>query len=456
MRALRLAALAGIAAVSFAQLRAGAAKRTITPDLLQGPVYLAGFGHNRVATAVHDDLWARCLSLSANTTLVVCGIDSIGLFLEDVQKIRDTVSERLARPVNLVIAALHDHEAPDTMGLWGPSPAVSGINEAYNLFVIDRTAEAALEAVRSEQKAKLKLARVQNAELDSFINDDRPPVVHDSELVILSAVDAGGKTIGTLINWANHPETLGSKNTRITADYPNYFYTELERRLGGVAVLVNGAVGGMQSPLGAKITDPKTGRPAEEESFRKAEILGTRVAALAAAAARSAEFAAVDKIEFREQAVDVPVTNKLFLTAYKVGIFKRRRPMTEAGTISTRTGLFRLSAGGDPLLEAALMPAELYPELSVGGTQRYYGADFPDAPIEPAVKKILTAPYRMLIGLADDEIGYLIPKAEWDEQPPYLEDAKKAWYGEISSPGPDAASRVIAAFQELADEAEEQ
>jgi hypothetical protein len=56
----------------------------------------------------------------------------------------------------------------------------------------------------------------------------------------------------------------------------------------------------------------------------------------------------------------------------------------------------------------------------------------------------------MLIGLADDEIGYIIPKAEWDEKPPYLQNAKKAWYGEENSVGPDAAARIAAAIQELA------
>ena len=55
----------------------------------------------------------------------------------------------------------------------------------------------------------------------------------------------------------------------------------------------------------------------------------------------------------------------------------------------------------------------------------------------------------MLIGLADDEIGYIIPKAEWDEKAPYLNNAAKRWYGEVNSVGPEAASRIAAALQEL-------
>ena len=28
--------------------------------------------------------------------------------------------------------------------------------------------------------------------------------------------------------------------------------------------------------------------------------------------------------------------------------------------------------------------------------------------------------YKFVFGLANDEIGYIIPKSEWDEVPPYL------------------------------------
>ena len=44
------------------------------------------------------------------------------------------------------------------------------------------------------------------------------------------------------------------------------------------------------------------------------------------------------------------------------------------------------------------------------------GADFPDAPVEPAIYKQLKGPHRMIIGLANDEIGYIIPKRQWDEK----------------------------------------
>src|SRR6516164_7446550 len=75
-----------------AQLRAGVARTVITPDVHKNKVYLAGFGHNRVASAVHDDLYVRCLALEAGgQTVVLCSADVIGLFYDDVRKVREQV-----------------------------------------------------------------------------------------------------------------------------------------------------------------------------------------------------------------------------------------------------------------------------------------------------------------------------------------------------------------------------
>ena len=430
----------------FGEFRAGAAKRVVTPEWKAGArVYLAGFGNNRAATGVHDDLYARCLALSASgKPVVLCGVDSVGLFLEDVQKIRARVAG-----ADVIVAATHDHEAPDTMGLWGPAPGVSGLDEQYNQFVIERVAEAAAEAVRGLRPARLKLARLQTGELEGFIHDNRPPVVHDSELVVLTATDRAGQPIGTVVNWANHPETLGSGNTQITADYPAHFYTRLEERLGGVAVLLNGAVGGMQSPLGAKVTDPATGQPAPDNSFRKAELIGIRIAELAAEAVGKTKAVRIGELAYVEQSLRIPVSNALYLMADKAGVFKGRKPMLADASISTVVGYLRLGPRSKPVLEAALAPGELYPELSVGGVERYTGADFPEAALEPALKKLMRAPYRMLVGLANDEIGYNIPKAEWDEKEPWLQNAARRWYGEVNSVGPEAAPVVVGALRAL-------
>ncbi len=363
--------------LALAELKAGAAQRTITPDLdKHGPVYMAGFGHNRRATSIHDDLSARCLALQPGANpLVMCGVDSIGLFWDDVQKIRAAVKRKFPK-ADVIIAALHDHQAPDTMGLWGPTASQTGINEEYVTFLIQRTCEAAIDAVEHMEPATLKLAKVHDPELDTFIHDNRPPDVHDSEVILISVSSRGGKPIGTLLNWANHPETLGSKNTAITADYSRFLRARLEQLLGGTAVFVNGALGGMQSPLGARFEN------IPDNSFEKAEHIGKRVAEIAAEAVRTARPQRLTRHEFHERMVSIPVANKGFEQAAQADLYHGRKP-TVAGHSTVPLGMIRLLNGPTPLLEIALIPGELYPELSVGGVQKYEGADSPDAAIEP-------------------------------------------------------------------------
>src|SRR5205814_1663385 len=84
-----------------------------------------------------------------------------------------------------------------------------------------------------------------------------------------------------------------------------------------------------------------------------------------------------------------------------------------------------------------------YPELVLSKVQDPPdpGADFPQAPIEPGIYAQLRGPHRMLIGLANDEIGYILPKRQWDEQPPYCYGRKGPQYGEGNSLGPETAPR---------------
>jgi hypothetical protein len=430
---------------AVAGVRAGAAQAVITPDLTaHGPVYLAGFGNNRVATGVHDDLFARCLALNAGArTLIVCGVDTIGLFLDDVDKIRAIVARSVPN-ADVVIASSHVHQGPDAMGLWGPL-GKTGINEAYMTFLVSRTADCAIRSHHAMKPAKLVFAKTHPEELDTFIHDSRPPVQHDAELLAIRAVDAKGATIATLINWANHPEALASKNTLVTSDYVASVRTSVEAKLGGIAVFANGAIGGMQSPLGAKVPGDLN-----DGTFEKAEYIGRRVGEIAVAAVEKGATIAIHAIEYKDQRISVALANKGFAQAMALNLYSGRKPLNADGSTGSIVGLIRfIGANRAPVLECALVPGELYPELSVGGVERFSGADFPDAPIEKPIKSMMTAPYRMLFGLANDEIGYIIPKAEWDDREPWLNGAAKRWYGEVNSVGPETASTIANAIERL-------
>jgi hypothetical protein len=435
------------------QIRAGAARTEITPDLRKhGPVYMAGFDNNRIATGIHDPLYARCLALSAaGQTLVLCGVDSIGLFADDVEQVRADVKKRLATQkksaagsVNVVVAATHDHQAPDTMGLWGPAEGQSGINEAYNTYVVERVAQAAADAVRHLKPAIVIMGQAHPSDLDTLVHDDRPPEVHDAGVIVLRATTVKGDTIGTLVNWANHPETLGSRNTLITADYPQFLCSQIEQQLDRGERLALGA-GVLARRSGCETCRGHQATRAQQLSRRAhREARGPR---LRRPRFHNGHTMNADRIEFQETRIEVPISNPGFQLAAKADLYKGRKKMTPGGASTTPVGVVRLFAHGKPFLEIALVPGELYPELSVGGVERYSGADFPDAPIETPIKQLMTADFKMLVGLADDEIGYIIPKAEWDEKEPWLNGAPKAWYGEVNSVGPEAAPLIVSALE---------
>ena len=465
--------LASDSSLSGAGLRAGAAKAIITPDLKTAKVYLAGFDNNRTATGVHDDLYVRCLALAIeNQHVVMCAADLIGLFYDDVLKIRARVAAQTPQVTHLIVASTHDHEGPDTMGLWGPTPLESGINDGYMTWLQDRIAATATQAARSLEPARLKLARDDHPLLAMLQDDSRPPYVKDPYLFVMQLASvSNGHAIGTLVNWSDHPETLGGKNTRITADYPHWLCRYIEANLGGIAVFMDGSIGGLLSTLGQSVAlqDPETGEVAKDNTWRKAELFGNTVGQLAVRALRAGENLEVDSMTVHKAVIFAPLHNDRFRAGGAAGIYKGRKPLYTNGRIDrsvakkefpgfgmlnyttgkdlqTEVNYLTLQNRGQTVAEIVTVPGEIYPELINGGITRYPGADFPDAPFEPVIREHLKSKYQFVFGLANDEIGYIIPKAEWDEQLPWLANSKRPWYGEINSAGPDVAGAVTHAL----------
>ncbi len=106
-------------------------------------------------------------------------------------------------------------------------------------------------------------------------------------------------------------------------------------------------------------------------------------------------------------------------------------------------------------LEVAAIPGELYPELVYGKFQDPVdpGADFPDAPLETPIKQILAGKKIMILGLANDEVGYIVPKRQWDVEPPFCYGRTSSQYGEVNSVGPDTARHLMEALADRVNEA---
>jgi hypothetical protein len=427
----------------------GFAKRTITPAVGATPVYLAGFGHDRRASGVHDDLWARAVAVSdGRRKVAIVAVDLIGLFHDDVLKAREELARSVPGAV-LIVASTHDHEGPDTQGLWGKGRFSSGVDSAYMERVRRTIVEAAREALGRLVPGRLVLGRTRTPGL---IEDGRLPRVIDDTLVVLQVVGEDGATLGTVVDWSSHPEALGRGNTLVTSDYPHYLRARVEQRLGGTCVFLAGSIGGLMTPLGVKLSG-RDGTPMPPESFAHAQAVGERAAEAALEALATGRPSVSSALEHRSATVFVPLENRLFRLAAFLGVvdrglFSAGRPATTVfgEDVQTEVGYLRI---GD--LEALLVPGEIYPELVVGGIQdpQDPGADFQGAPRERPLFSLLSSEYRMVIGLANDAIGYLIPRSEWDAKPPFAYGRSEAQYGEVNSCGPSAAGRLDEAFARM-------
>jgi hypothetical protein len=447
--AVALPAAAGEFTVGF-----GAAD--VTPEVGKKPVYLAGFGTNRKATKVHDPIMARAVVLAdGDERIALVSVDVIGLFLPTVERVR----AKLTGFKYVLVSATHNHDGPDTMGLWGASPVQNGIDPDY-LKTVEAGCVAAVKAADTGRVPAV--ARIGSARDADLVNDKRLPVVKHDELVALHFRDPKTeKPVGVLVQWNCHPETLGSKNTEVSADFIRSVVKSLSESQKCPVAYFSGTVGGMMTTLGLPVKDEK-GNDLADGTFEKAERYGQLLAKLAGKALDGAAPVTLTPFTVRTRELLVPVDNPVYRLAWSLGVLDRTmyrwdgnptpktfevsKDLNKPPAVRTELGYLKLGT-----LEVAAIPGEIYPELVLGKVENPAdpGADFPDAPAEPAIYDQLKSKHRMVIGLANDELGYFIPKRQWDEKPPFCYGLKKAQYGEMNSVGPEAAPVICGTFKGL-------
>lgn len=364
-------------------LWAGAAREDITPSKR---VYLAGFGPNRASRGVHDPLYARALVLKkGEVTIGLVALDLLGLWGDDVGRIKRGVKKILGN--RLVVASIHDHSAPDVIGAWGPSllglgllPYRSGVDREYLRLLRRKVVSSLWAAHRNLREARLKFAST-TVEGVSVNIRDRSRL--DKELVALQLEEAsGGRAIATLINYACHAEVLWSDNPLITADFPGYLCRKVEEELGGTALFFNAALGGMVTANVAR--DPK-GK--ELHTFAEAERIGHTLARVVVEALRSSEPSPDPGLSWRSAEIYIPWENWRYRWARRFGILKRK---LYDGRLRTEVAVVGIGKG-----QMVTVPGEALPNLGW------------------ELKKAMGGQYKFILGLAGDELGYILDEQDF-------------------------------------------
>ena len=220
---------------------------------------LLGGGANtpRFYDHVADPVGARATVVSnGRQTVAVEVVDQEGLFNVYQQRIRAKVRADGYRLSNIFISATHDESAPDSLGLGGVSQTTSGVDNYWVSYLVDQSARAIERAYRARRAATIRYTEVlEPANVRQCWSSY--PFVDDQHIPVLQAVDSRGRTIVTLASVSQHDETLGfnegtptldAQNRWVSSDWINFFRGSLERRLGGVAIEMAGAVGSVESP----------------------------------------------------------------------------------------------------------------------------------------------------------------------------------------------------------------
>lgn len=509
-------------------LEAGAARRAIGPDLTNADMleidvnmngeldesdgdtfrdvngngvfegeWIAGFGHGRGATAIHEENppWASALVLrNGDVTVAFVAIDVVGLFVDEIDLIRARVAELAPDIDYVVVSATHDHESRDTIGIWGASISDSGYSEAYMTFLREEVAQAVLGAHDALEPANVDYASFFLRDVDTsseegvqtdvlrYVGDNRDPFLFDDQVRVMRFLAEDGlagdgtkgrPTISTFVNYAAHPEYEGSRNTVMSADFAGWMRNgiemgavgpdgELHTGVDGVTVFVNGALG---VQIGPNYIHPAQwdGTAVEDEGYEAARVVGEQLAFHVLTALDSpTETLDSFPLAFRTTRFLLVVQNRNYHIGFATDLFglrelfnyNRARPVNDRNLPSIRTEVAVLDFGRTQIIT---MPGELDPVLFVGidGDRAFTPPGRPV--IDPAQENpadISLAPHEghlldlarddaaaaddvWLLGCTNDFVGYFV--VPWDYElgrTAYITEAPGDHYEETNSVGP--------------------
>jgi hypothetical protein len=357
-------------------LEAGYAQAVIAPSLDQ-PVYLAGFGPNRRAESIHDQLYARSLALSdGQTTLVLCALDLIGFFRPDVTEVIQRIQAEHPQ-VQVILASTHTHHGPDTMGFWGPDDKTCGVNPHYMADLKEKIIQTISKSLALELEAAT--VKIGSVRVPGVAKNARNPEIIDNELTVLQLLTIEDRPLITVTNFPCHPEVLWEHNPIITSDYPGALRRAIESATGAPCIFFSGALGGMMTP------------DVVDHSFEEAEEMGVKLAEAGLEVIRKSKEVNHHALRFTHHEFTAKLQNPLFKIAIRRGLLPDGRD--RRGCLTTEVNLIQI---GDCWF--VTVPGELLPKLGLAIKDKLRAAG---------------APVTGIIGLANDELGYILPKEDY-------------------------------------------
>ena len=362
--------------------KAGAAVRVITPNPLL-PVS-GGIGTPKPSTIKQGDLYARALVLEkVNTRIAIVNVDNLGW-----PSVLGNKSRALIKgipPENILIGATHTHSGPDAYAF----PDETGKSYAdlkYLDWCTQQIADAVNEAIKKLEPAVLKTA-VGEAK-GKIAYNYYAPQLYDPRCGVIQAIATTGKNkdkpIVTLVNYAIHPEIIGSGQGILSPDLCGPLYSRIESKAGGIALFMNSAQGGMVT------ADNRLEKGGEANDWQECIRIGELLADEALRIVSDAPVQTNPEIYCAARKLTFPIDSDIMKYILTHSPLNLASGNTNVDSASTQLNLLNIGTA-----QVLSVPGEALPNIG------YY------------VKRNMHTKQPFLFGLTNDAFGYMLTKVDF-------------------------------------------
>jgi hypothetical protein len=361
---------------TFASFRAAIAVRKVNPDPLL-PVS-GGVGPSHAVTRREGDLTVRALVLQQDaTTVAIVSADFLGFPAVLGNRVRAAIKEIPAQ--NILIGATHTHSAPDCYGF--PDGAGGTARDAkYMDQVCAAMTEAIHAAAANLQPARLKIATGEAKGKIAY--NYYAEQLYDPRCNVVQVLDASGKAVATLVNYAIHPEVLGSDAGICSPDLVGPLYDRLAEKGGGTGIFMNSAQGGMVT------ADNRQPAGKEARTWAECQRIGSLLADEALRIIGDAPEQPSPKLFCAARQLTLPVDAPLMRALLKA---LPGSPGADASSVTTQLNVVNLGSA-----QILTIPGEALPNIG------YY------------LKRKMHGEQNLLFGLTNDAFGYILTKEDFD------------------------------------------
>jgi hypothetical protein len=440
----------------------------------------------------HDPIDARAIAVTGDNgkTVALVSVVAQGIFENYIGEARAKAmllagqgphQQSCGHIDEMVVSSNHNESSPDTIGLYGapedPTGSFgvnSGIDEYYMDWLDDQMAQAAVEACDNREPASLREVEFPvpsglRQEIHAWPTTARngEGVATDPKVRVLQARDAGGDSIFTMMNLADHNQDIGQSDTyeeshTMSADWPGYFHRRLEQDVGGMAMFLAADIGSMEDLITVPAIPGPPCNSGANGCYAQVELTGNTIADDVAAELPNAAPIPAGPVNGQRTEFCSPLENNLFRAAFEAGIFGERQaytncqPTGKAGN-EVHTSVALLDVG--PQLQFIVNPGEAFPGLMLGNPWGIEDASCPRLANPPVPTWHASARYRFQVGLGDDLIGYEKPAWSFLLAPPEFSspdcntDPRNHSHSlESEAVGPTASNMVAEKLTDLLDQ----